>query len=920
MSFFNFIAGAKKLWVVGMIFVFLTFVIPQSTHAQYVDIVQSVKELGLDAIGKIATQQLVKQITAQTVNWINSGFKGNPAFVTDPNQFFLDAADKTASLALSDTKLNKLCSPFRAKVRLALVKNYLSNDQDYSCNLDNLKNNYDAFTQDFNNGGWDGWYEISQNSNNNPIGSYLRAQSGLYTRIGTENDKYSKQLEQGKGFLSVERCKPGSVLSAEQAAFLNDPSLPNPDFVGPEPEPQAPQTDFDRCIAREEGDGSECSGLAGDPSSNDLPSNPIGRSFLNLPGSQQYRAGDCKNNNTETVTPGSVVADQLNNALPSGLQGLVNAHEITDLISALLGQVLNKAMTSLRGLSQRSGTNGDSFANRLQNDPAPQVSNNAGRTTGGRTSCTSGPSTTDADGNTTAGEVTCTTSPLELTVSNCTSTPDGGTVCRDSTETLGGNSANECIATPTDAQLQETQNAVDFIIPLLEAIPKMNPVRTPAPADYQSAVQSAIDQANSRFPNVKFTYYPRENDVAGAYNYIVGPATLVVSNQVGIGDAWRNVMRVTCGSDSNGTGSNGGTGTGGICTATGGVGSPTITGTIDLSQAQFVNSPNVSSWTQTTTITSVNLNPGPSVEFSKKQGSDRWPDQQFIDSAPGQGTIYYTLWGFVKINGQWVGSGFERMYVGRVTGSSPYCFPTDWWYDSRWGSMFGHRVQSGEQVGFMVTAGDARNNGAGGTTIRERSNAVIIAVPAGSSTVSGGTSYPTPTTTSSTKTISLRLAGSGSVSDGVDSCSSPANSTCTKSYTNGASVTLTATAATGKAFLGWDGDCRIFGTSRTCTGLMSVDRSITASFTQDTPSGVTKNLNLRIFGPGSVTDTTDTCNSTITSTCNKNYTANVNVNLTATPSPNKTFVGWGGECAIFNPGNTCFGNMSVDRNVTATFR
>jgi hypothetical protein len=41
--------------------------------------------------------------------------------------------------------------------------------------------------------------------------------------------------------------------------------------------------------------------------------------------------------------------------------------------------------------------------------------------------------------------------------------------------------------------------------------------------------------------------------------------------------------------------------------------------------------------------------------------------------------------------------------------------------------MAGHQPAPGEQVGFLVTAGDARNNGA--SVVHERSNVVVLPFP-----------------------------------------------------------------------------------------------------------------------------------------------------------------------------------------------
>ncbi len=209
MSFLKFQSFGKKSIAVGL-FLSLFLLFPSEAKAQYVDLVQSVKEYVADPLAWAVANKVIEGVTAQTVNWINSGFQGNPAYVTNPGQFFLNVADNQASNFLSSTALNQLCSPFKAQVRLALVRNYLRDNQNFSCTLSKISNNYDQFINDFNQGGWDGWFEMTQNDQSNPYGAYLQTQNALATNIGNAQENYKDQLNWGRGFLSFEKCKSGT--------------------------------------------------------------------------------------------------------------------------------------------------------------------------------------------------------------------------------------------------------------------------------------------------------------------------------------------------------------------------------------------------------------------------------------------------------------------------------------------------------------------------------------------------------------------------------------------------------------------------------------------------------------------------------------------------------------------------------------
>ena len=149
---------------------------------------------------------------------------------------------------------------------------------------------------------------------------------------------------------------------------------------------------------------------------------------------------------------------------------------------------------------------------------------------------------------------------------------------------------------------------------------------------------------------------------------------------------------------------------------------------INLNSAIIHNSPgDVARWPATATLTRLDLMPsGAHVEFSKQSA---WPEVV----PPGwAGGLQYTLWIVLNINGQWHASGCIEYWRGLYESGGPVSgYSRDWYYDPiRWGPMSGHQPAPGEQVGFLVTSGDARNNGPSG--VRERSNVVVVSFPSNS--------------------------------------------------------------------------------------------------------------------------------------------------------------------------------------------
>lgn len=214
---------SKKLIALVLTLTF-TFALPISTRA--VDSVPPIpvsdsilrdKEAGLtifgftvpgltwDSIAIAIARLALEQILQATTDWVRNGFEGNPAYATDPEQFFTDIADNIAGEFIAGSDLGFLCSPFQTRIRLALQRSYTQRRQ-FRCSLTDVVTNIDAFYNDFSQGGWDAWFVMTQNDINNPYGAYLQAQIELDSRIAKAVGLQSQQLNWNSGFLSWSEC------------------------------------------------------------------------------------------------------------------------------------------------------------------------------------------------------------------------------------------------------------------------------------------------------------------------------------------------------------------------------------------------------------------------------------------------------------------------------------------------------------------------------------------------------------------------------------------------------------------------------------------------------------------------------------------------------------------------------------------
>lgn len=195
-----------------------------------------------------------------------------------------------------------------------------------------------------------------------------------------------------------------------------------------------------------------------------------------------------------------------------------------------------------------------------------------------------------------------------------------------------------------------------------------------------------------------------------------------------------------------------------------------------------------------------------------------------------------------------------------------------------------------------------------GTTTYVPNNASQTVTVTSNATVTVRVVYAEATVPTFALTVTKAGTGGGAVS------STPAGlncgSTCTASFTENTSVTLSATAAAGSSFAAWNGACTGTGT---CTVTMNAAKAVTATF--DTNQAGTFALTVNTTGGGTVTSSP--AGIACGADCTANFASGATVTLTAIPDTGFTFAGWGGACS----GTAgCTVTMTGAQNVNATFQ
>ena len=262
----------------------------------------------LDAVAMRIAQLILDRIVSSTVKWAQSGFDGNPAYATNPEQYFADIGDGIAGQFIRGSDLGFLCSPFQANIRLSLAQEYYE-PEPFQCTLtqvlDNTESAIEDFYNDFSQGGWGAWFSMTQNPTNNPYGAYLKAKIELDSQIASAVRLKREQLNWNQGFLSWQTCK-----AKNPPLYIDVPGGPDT-----------------------------------------LPSKQINPAHV-----QGKAEGECIQY-SEIKTPGSTIKAQLDKVLPSGLEKIVKVEHVEQLVEAFAVGVLKRYVFGPKGLFDSSNDN-----------------------------------------------------------------------------------------------------------------------------------------------------------------------------------------------------------------------------------------------------------------------------------------------------------------------------------------------------------------------------------------------------------------------------------------------------------------------------------------------------------------------------------------------------------------------------------
>lgn len=304
------------------------------------DKAKTFKEQCFDGIAITLAKNQLTAMARSTMNWVNSGYGGNPFFVQNMRNLTYNIEKNVVETGIDVLLAPKNASPYAADFARSTINsqgivssssrflgglqsdlsNFISDPRSYYSN-DNLKKANttqdallraqqanDAFARDFSLGGWNGWLALTQREKNNPLGFNMLASQYLSDMQTQAVSDQKAEITQNGGFMSQKEC-------IEWQVFNKDGSIKDANMGG---------------------------------------SSVVIPTLVKAPYKYQRKDGEHEYTecfNFKTITPGSLIKDKVGNYLNSPDRQLELVKTINDglnvLFSALISKLQNGGLTSL---------------------------------------------------------------------------------------------------------------------------------------------------------------------------------------------------------------------------------------------------------------------------------------------------------------------------------------------------------------------------------------------------------------------------------------------------------------------------------------------------------------------------------------------------------------------------------------------
>ncbi|MFA5841516.1 MAG: hypothetical protein WC835_00960 [Candidatus Paceibacterota bacterium] len=200
---------------------------PSETETSLFTGLSSSVDYTLNPLAIMIAKAVLRKMTGSIINWINTGFEGQPSFLTDPNAFFNNIAKEQTNIFIIKLVGEQTNNPYALDLAYSILNPRgngftLYDDMARNCQSrgggntcpPGLSTPYarEAYARQFIYGnvwgpsGWSNWYSLTQYDKNNIYGAYLQAERELAQRKAKAAGFAQQDLSQSGGFLSFKKC------------------------------------------------------------------------------------------------------------------------------------------------------------------------------------------------------------------------------------------------------------------------------------------------------------------------------------------------------------------------------------------------------------------------------------------------------------------------------------------------------------------------------------------------------------------------------------------------------------------------------------------------------------------------------------------------------------------------------------------
>lgn len=290
-----------------------------------------------DCLNGIAIQLAKNQLSAMTkytMNWVNTGFSGNPFYVQNISKYMNDIEN---DILEQETRLFKDPMkgqeyPWGRDFSRAAINGEITKENFGATMKQDLTSflvpgaTVDSFSRDFSQGGWEGWWALTQNDNNNPFGFIAKSTENLIDKQQKATEQAKADIANGQGYRSQKEC-----------AVYEKPVDPTP-------------AEISSCVANYESQKSDalqaCETDNKNPVAINSCKNNVESEYSSLTSSCSKTGGktpgEQKCKEWKVVTPGSTIAAKTNTYLNSPERQIELVKTMNDALNGLFTLMLSK--------------------------------------------------------------------------------------------------------------------------------------------------------------------------------------------------------------------------------------------------------------------------------------------------------------------------------------------------------------------------------------------------------------------------------------------------------------------------------------------------------------------------------------------------------------------------------------------------